>query len=277
MRDGTSLGSVGTLRLLGALLGATLVVAACDDSSDSAQGTGGTSTAGKTGSSGSGSTASGAGGSSSSAAGASSSGAAGSSATVGGTASGGSVAQGGSNASAGQGGTASGDGGEAAGAECETSQDCTVLDNCCSCSAVPDSSSPGACDQVCIQSACAAQGLEGIPAVCSKKRCVFELSCDRSLVTCKAAAPSCADGMIPSVQGSCWGPCVPASECTTVTDCDDCAPNQACVKSEGLASSTIHCVPVTAECAAAPSCDCTNACEFQCSDVNDISCYCIQC
>lgn len=187
---------------------------------------------------------------------------------------GGSTSQGGDVASSGQGGEAGG--AEPAVAECEENADCFVLDDCCSCSAVSGAASPGSCDKVCIQSACAARGLEGTRAVCEKKRCVFELSCDRSLVTCKAATPSCPAGMVPSVLGTCWAPCVPASDCVAVTDCDDCAAGEVCVNGNDSLT-TRHCVGVAAECAAEPSCACTNACSFQCSDADGISCYCINC
>jgi hypothetical protein len=251
------------------LVGLALLVVACGkEASDPPQGMGGSSTAGKTGTAGS--APAGAGASGKGGGGAGVPGAGGSGVMEGGAASGGSgVVEGGaaSGGSAAQGGNA---------AECEQNADCVVHSDCCSCSAVPGPDSPGGCDLACIQSACAARGLEDPQAVCQKQRCVFDLSCDRSLVTCKAAVPSCPAGLVPSVLGTCWGPCLPASECSAVTDCDDCAAGEVCVSSDvfGL---TRHCVPVAPECAAEPSCACTDACEFQCSETNGISCFCVQC
>lgn len=277
MRDGTLLKSrcgerVSRSRAFVALALLAVLGAACGkESGNPAPGAGGSSTAGKPGSAGSGPNIAGNG---ASGAGMATSGASGSGAAEGGETSGGSTAQGGTAAGSTQGGTAGS--GEVGGAECQENADCAVLDNCCTCSAVAASGSPQACDRICIQSACAAQGLEDTAAVCLRNRCVFELSCDRSLVTCRVAAPSCPDGTIPSVQGSCWGPCVAASDCNAVTDCDDCAASEACV-TNSVFEVTRHCVPVTAECAAEPSCACTNACEYGCNDTDGIGCFCAQC
>jgi hypothetical protein len=104
-------------------------------------------------------------------------------------------------------------GGSGTEAECEIADDCAVLNDCCTCAALPAKNLPGECEKLCIQSACAARGLESVTAVCSDKRCVFDLSCDSSLVTCKLAKPSCDAGMIPSVIEPCWGPCIAPDEC----------------------------------------------------------------
>jgi hypothetical protein len=99
-------------------------------------------------------------------------------------------------------------------AECEIDDDCAVWNDCCTCAPLPAKNLPGECERLCIQSACAARGLEGVPAVCRGKRCVFDLSCDASLVTCKLAKPTCEGGMIPSVVETCWGSCIAADECS---------------------------------------------------------------
>jgi hypothetical protein len=162
------------------------------------------------------------------------------------------------------------------GAECAGDDDCIVFNDCCSCEAIPKAQQRGECEKLCIQSACDAQGLNGVTAVCRSKRCVFDISCDRSLVTCKVAEPVCDPGMTPSVEGTCYGPCIAAAECNAVTDCKDCAAGQACVASQNFESFT-QCVEVSSACAASPTCECTDACEFQCSDADGIGCYCINC
>jgi hypothetical protein len=40
------------------------------------------------------------------------------------------------------------------------------------------------------------------------------VSCDPSKVLCKIAEPLCPAGQVPSVDGSCYGPCVPVGDCT---------------------------------------------------------------
>ncbi len=178
----------------------------------------------------------------------------------------------------GGGGVPAGEGGSsgAEGAECESDDDCAVFNDCCTCAALPAKNLPGECERLCIQSACAARALEGATAVCRSKRCVLDLSCDRSLVTCKVATPTCEAGMVPSVDGPCWGPCIPPAECNAVTDCKDCGAGQVCVSSQNFATFT-RCVDVARECAASPTCACTDACEFSCSDADGIGCFCINC
>jgi hypothetical protein len=39
-------------------------------------------------------------------------------------------------------------------------------------------------------------------------------TCDPRKVLCRAAPPTCGTGMVPSVLGSCYGPCVPIEQCT---------------------------------------------------------------
>jgi hypothetical protein len=42
-------------------------------------------------------------------------------------------------------------------------------------------------------------------------------SCDGRRVLCDALPPACGMGELPSVEGSCWGPCIPATRCTCST------------------------------------------------------------
>jgi hypothetical protein len=181
-------------------------------------------------------------------------------------------------------GATSGAGGESAGgagpeltvAECATDDDCQVVNDCCTCAALPKSEQNVACPAVCIQSACQARGLGAAKADCVANRCVFDVTCDRSLVNCEAATPTCPASQVPSVSGTCWGPCVPAQDCRAVTNCDDCAADHVCVRNELQIAST-HCVEASPSCLQHPTCECTNACNFQCSDESGIGCFCIAC
>ncbi len=50
-----------------------------------------------------------------------------------------------------------------------------------------------------------------------------EVSCDRRDIRCRALEPTCPDGEIASVVGTCWGPCVRIDECVCETpeECPD--------------------------------------------------------
>jgi hypothetical protein len=39
------------------------------------------------------------------------------------------------------------------------------------------------------------------------------ISCDPAKILCKRVAPECPQGQVPSVSGSCYGPCVPVESC----------------------------------------------------------------
>jgi hypothetical protein len=183
------------------------------------------------------------------------------------------------------GGTSPGGGGSAgsagqatmSGAECEADEDCMLHDDCCSCSAEPKDVKVPSCPAICIQSACSARGIPGVGTKCVAKRCVLELSCNTSAVTCKAAQPTCASGQVPSVVEGCWGPCIHPTECSDVTDCKACAAGSSCV-TQSLWMSSIHCVSVSTACEAAPSCECVDACSQECSDEGGkVDCFCPAC
>lgn len=48
------------------------------------------------------------------------------------------------------------------------------------------------------------------------------IPCNPGDVLCDGPTPTCPEGQVPSVQGSCWGPCVPILDCATVPSCDNC-------------------------------------------------------
>jgi hypothetical protein len=49
------------------------------------------------------------------------------------------------------------------------------------------------------------------------------VSCDQRLILCKRVAPVCPDMQVPSVEGTCYGPCVPIDDCVCQApeDCPD--------------------------------------------------------
>lgn len=139
-----------------------------------ASGTGGSS-AGK-GASGAGASAGGAGAPSAGASGAT---AGASGATAGASASG---------ATAGASGASAGAGGDASSAKCDPS--------------CPDGQRCELVQVTCIQAPC-----PPLPM------CVAATSCDPAKILCKRAAPQCPEFQVPSVEGSCYGPCVPVDSC----------------------------------------------------------------
>lgn len=60
-------------------------------------------------------------------------------------------------------------------------------------------------------------------------------SCDPRRALCRSLPPNCPTGQVPSINGSCWGDCVPIATCTctAAADCPD--PNQyTCHMSRGV-------------------------------------------
>jgi hypothetical protein len=49
------------------------------------------------------------------------------------------------------------------------------------------------------------------------------VSCDPNLITCRVATPECEEGHVPSVDGNCYGDCVPVERCacTGPAQCPD--------------------------------------------------------
>jgi hypothetical protein len=62
--------------------------------------------------------------------------------------------------------------------------------------------------------------------------------CDPRKILCRAAPPACPDGQVPSVSGSCYGPCIPVESCT-------CNAPEACPNSDKYTChmSAGHCGP----------------------------------
>jgi hypothetical protein len=144
------------------------------------------------------------------------------------------------------------------GPACKVDSDCKLVDSCCVCAAVPPNTSIPVCNIACIQSACAAMQIHGVR--CSQGSCVAAPDCDGSKVTCKILPPVCPLGQVLSVKGACWGPCVPATSCLTVTDCKSCASDgHFCARQEALPGATFRCVDTPAACDANITCGCAGS------------------
>lgn len=192
----------------------------------------------------------------------------GASAGTGGT-SGGSAGTAGSAGEAGQGGAgAAGEAGSggAAGSggsktACTDASQCTIFSDCCSCIALgPGDPAPEPCPAMCATDKCTELGVDpNQQPECQAGQCVVGFDCDSSKAVCAMPPPSCPPGHVPSVPGGCWGPCVPATECSFVPDCDHCDPSsQLCVKYSAWTVES-HCVPIPPECKDDLSCDCMGA------------------
>ena len=162
--------------------------------------------------------------------------------------SGGGSSTGGSGGTAASGGTGATGGG--AWPECKEGSECTIFRDCCTCTAYgPNEDVPPSCAQDCFQDACSSAGIawEHEP-VCSLGQCIVGVDCDPADVFCNALPPNCEAGMVPSVVDGCWGDCIDATQCLTVSDCDVCTgAGQLCVN-QTYTDSEYHCVEAPAAC-----------------------------
>jgi hypothetical protein len=181
----------------------------------------------------------------------------GSAGTAGSGGTGGSSGTGGVGGTSGTGGSA-GTGGALPQPECKTADDCTLYSDCCSCIALAPGESPPTCNiPTCFVNTCTAMGVSSADgAQCNAGRCGVGFDCDQSHVLCNAPTPSCAPPTVPSVRGACWGPCVPAQDCSYVSSCADCDKQYyACVYYDAW-THTAHCVDVPGACANDITCAC---------------------
>jgi len=92
-------------------------------------------------------------------------------------------------------------------------------------------------------------------ARCAFGQCVLGVQCTGT-VSCPALPPECGAGKVPTIQGDCYGPCIPATECPAVSGCLVCfAPIQMCVYEYGAAG-VEHCAATPAACGNQPNCSC---------------------
>jgi hypothetical protein len=197
---------------------------------------------------------------------------------------------GGSAGRGGTGGAAGGRGGAgAASPECTTAADCKLVDDCCSCEAIPVGATAAPCALLCIQSACAARQLPSGAVACVAGKCVAGFACDATKITCKIATPACPAGEVPVVNasGNCYvGTCAPETECKTVSSCAVCnGTNVACVSYGAQLGAEYHCVTIPPECGANGGCTCLGVASCPapysaCTDysgIRGVSCTCPSC
>jgi hypothetical protein len=252
----------------------------CGESSGSSKGAGdgddagagGTDTSGGNGGT-SGSATGGVGASSGSATGGSAGDAGAGGPTSGGTSSGGTSS--GGTSSGGMAGSGAGEGGTAGGGqpECQTAEDCRMVSDCCGCRSEPVDA-PTFCALPCERDACAEIMVDSEEVECVFGRCVIARSCD-SQVGCPALPPNCPEGTVPSVLDDCWGPCLPPTECRTVSGCAACG-DAFCVEFQAQRS-VFHCVTRVDQCDLENYCECLGVCG-ECSETDDqVACPCLGC
>jgi hypothetical protein len=162
--------------------------------------------------------------------------------------------------------------------ECVNDEDCEIARDCCVCHAVPKGTSFPVCRIYCDGSnACEMQGLATVPQ-CNLGRCTLATPCGGESMHCESP-PICPAGQTRSrTEGGCWGPCVTATECSQVADCDACG-DAHCVQFPNVGGTTIRCIARDAECEAGNLCECLKPCgSFGCGEQEgEIGCYCPAC
>jgi hypothetical protein len=169
-------------------------------------------------------------------------------------------------------------------AECTDASQCQLVNDCCHCEALAAADKVPNCNiQACLQSTCSALGAPSPMPTCSAGRCTL-FDCDHDKVLCESLPPTCPPGETPSVSGNCWGSCVPATECQTVADCEQCDPKQhTCVTDVAKSGPLRHCVAIPAACSGKPSCACmgmsvcVGAFDLCAESQGSISCNCPTC
>jgi hypothetical protein len=146
---------------------------------------------------------------------------------------------------------------------CRQDDDCRLIDDCCSCAAVPGGQTAPACDRQksCLTTTCAQYG--GVErARCVGGRCIVGFNCQTGTVRCNRPRPVCPPGQTPlalgSREGRCYGECVDARQCMTVPACSVCAPGDLCLRTAG-ADDANHCVGWPEGCHGPASCACGGA------------------
>ena len=202
---------------------------------------------------------------------------------AGGSATGGRPATGGTTAG-GTGGTSTGGAGGSTGGhpECTTSKDCQLFSDCCNCAPIPVGTSMVSCALACLQSSCAARGIQASDVACTAGRCTFSRTCNPAQLSCNMIAPTCGAGQAPLIAGGCYsGGCAPVEDCSDVASCDVCkAAGLSCATFQTLPASH-HCVSTPPLCVANPTCACMGICSGALScvapDSATLTCQCPEC
>ncbi len=144
--------------------------------------------------------------------------------------------------------------------ECTAATGCTLHTDCCDCLALGPGDPGTPCGiPECFVTTCTGRGITSADLACGAGRCAA-YDCDESAVTCSTPKPSCASGELPAVRTGCWGACVPADQCRSVSGCTACpAATHFCVRTSTGFAVTAHCVPIIPGCGAAPTCACAGS------------------
>ncbi|MCK9522260.1 MAG: hypothetical protein M0R76_04340 [Proteobacteria bacterium] len=106
--------------------------------------------------------------------------------------------------------------GPSTGDQCTVDADCQLASDCCGCSALPVDEDIISCLMYCEEEdkPCALLGVPSDkPVLCSRGNCVLNINCDLSQVLCNMIPPECSEGWVLTVQGMCYGPCIPKDQC----------------------------------------------------------------
>jgi hypothetical protein len=174
-------------------------------------------------------------------------------------------------------------GGGVPGMGCVSDDDCTIVDDCCTCAGIHVDDEPPACPIECKATACMSAGL-GQTVHCELGTCQLEeVDCNQMTIVCDSLPPNCEPGFLPSVGNNCWtGNCVPVEACNVVPSCDVCPEDQTCIELVAKGPGGFKCSPIAPECAGTPTCDCMpGVCPppFEgCIDIEEgIRCECLAC
>lgn len=173
----------------------------------------------------------------------------------------------------GDGDTGDGDGDADPTAECESADQCVLVNDCCTCDVVVAGEEPPCEMMECLVPTCEANGFTPEVACVVGTCAPAPVNCDANQITCEIEPPPpCGGGLVRSVTGMCYGPCVEPSVCETLPfECDGstCGEGHACVTTQSGAPS--RCVPLPPGCDGSPSCDClalwwNDVCSSSCGD-----------
>jgi hypothetical protein len=147
--------------------------------------------------------------------------------------------------------------------QCTVDSDCTLVNDCCTCSGIGTKDTAPDCPMMeCFAPACNSIGLPNPMAVCRAGQCVVDSDCNQAHALCNSIPPVCAPGNTPVVVNGCWGGCIEIQECGAVGACDQCSDGFACVTANNMMVPEQHCVPVPDSCLGQISCACMG--EFVC-------------